>query len=216
MKLTGETFARGARWITVPLMVLPLACTGEIGGAASGGGTGSMSSRAPGSPGSGPGGMSSTVSCTVPSPGPSPLRRLTHREYDNTVRQLLGDTSDPAKTFAPEEEAFGFDNSAEARGVTPLLAEQYMNAAEQLAAHAAPNLSKLMGCDPAATGTGDSCVSQFIQSFGKRAFRRPVQPDEAKRLTTVFTTGRTKYGATMGVQLMLQAILQSPHFLYRV
>ena len=73
-----------------------------------------------------------------------------------------------------------------------------------------------MGCDPAATGTGDSCVSQFIQSFGKRAFRRPVQPDEAKRLTAVFTTGRTKYGATMGVQLMLQAILQSPHFLYRV
>ena len=50
------------------------------------------------------------------------------------MRQLLGDTSDPAKAFAPEEEAFGFDNSAEARGVTPLLAEQYMNAAEKLAA----------------------------------------------------------------------------------
>src|SRR4029078_1587180 len=126
--------------------------------------------------------------CASPAPGSSPLRRLTHREYDNTVRQLLGDTSDPAKAFASEEESFGFDNSAESRGVTPLLAEQYMNAAEQLATNAASNLPKLMGCDPAAAA-GDACVSQFIQTFGKRAFRRPVRPEEEKRLAAVFATG---------------------------
>ena len=40
MKLTGETFVRGTRWITVSLLVLPLACTGEIGGAVAGAGTG--------------------------------------------------------------------------------------------------------------------------------------------------------------------------------
>ena len=58
------------------------------------------------------------------------MRRLTHREYDNTIQQLLGDATDPAKGFAAEEQVLGFDNNAEARGVTTLLAEQYMNAAE--------------------------------------------------------------------------------------
>jgi Protein of unknown function (DUF1592)/Protein of unknown function (DUF1588)/Protein of unknown function (DUF1595)/Protein of unknown function (DUF1587)/Protein of unknown function (DUF1585) len=215
MKLLGRAFGQGARWFMIAPWVLSMACTGEIGPSDFGAPGSQMGSKAPGGGPASAGGATSSVSCTSPSPGPSPLRRLTHREYDNTIRQLLGDTSDPAKAFAPEEEAFGFDNSAEARGVTSLLAEQYMNAAEQLATNAAKDLPKLMGCDPAATA-GDACVSQFIQTFGKRAFRRPVRPEEQKRFADLFATGRTKYGTTMGVQLMLQAILQSPNFLYRV
>ena len=38
-------------------------------------------------------------------PGPSPIRRLTRVEYDNTVRDLLGDDSHPSRDFPPEEEA---------------------------------------------------------------------------------------------------------------
>src|SRR4051794_36028816 len=102
MKLRGSTFGQGARRIGIVPMLLLAACTGEIG-ASSYGPPGSTSSRVPGGSTSGTPGATTQVSCTSPSPGPSPLRRLTHREYDNTIRQLLGDTSDPAKAFAPEE-----------------------------------------------------------------------------------------------------------------
>jgi len=100
MKLVGRAFARGALGVLIaPLIV---GCTGEIG-ASSSSAPGSTTSRAGGGPGSGAPGATSAVSCTSPSPGPSPLRRLTHREYDNTVRQLLGDTSDLAKAFVRRE-----------------------------------------------------------------------------------------------------------------
>src|SRR4029434_4111012 len=71
-------------------------------------------------------------------PGPSPIRRLNRVEYDNTVRDLLGDDSHPSSAFPPEEEALGFDNQATTLGVTELLAEKYQEAAEALAAGAAP------------------------------------------------------------------------------
>jgi hypothetical protein len=58
------------------------------------------------------------------STGPSPLRRLTNHEYDNTIRDLLGDTTAPATTFAEAGQALGFDNNADILNVNELLAEQ--------------------------------------------------------------------------------------------
>ena len=52
-------------------------------------------------------------------PGAAIVRRLTRFEYDNTVRDLLADTSGIAKTFAKEEVAYGFDNNAASLSVSP-------------------------------------------------------------------------------------------------
>ncbi|MEM9488573.1 MAG: DUF1587 domain-containing protein, partial [Myxococcota bacterium] len=80
-------------------------------------------------------------------PGPSPLRRLTRVEYNATIFQLLGDISQPADRFPPDEEANGFDNQATALVVSPLLAEQYMQVAEDLAAaHSETLLGDLPAC----------------------------------------------------------------------
>src|SRR5262245_51579898 len=71
---------------------------GGSGDAADGGGTTSPSGEAP--------------RCNTPAVGPSPLRRLTHAEYDNTVRDLLGDSSHPAQDFADDVQIGLFDNTA--------------------------------------------------------------------------------------------------------
>ena len=42
--------------------------------------------------------------------GEAPLRRLTNEEYDNTIADLLGDTSRPAQAFPPESAIHGFKN----------------------------------------------------------------------------------------------------------
>src|SRR5689334_23149416 len=68
--------------------------------------------------------------CTTPKPGAAPVRRMTRFEYNNTVRDLLGDTTSPAQSFALEEEALGFNNNAANLVTSAALAEKYMQAAE--------------------------------------------------------------------------------------
>ena len=157
-------------------------------------------------------------------PGPSPIRRLTRVEYNNTVYQLLGDTSSPADTFPHDEEAAGFDNQAAALVVSPLLAEHYMGAAEALAgAHAMTLMGQQTptciepGLDP------DSCrveVEAFIRSFGMRAYRRPMTNEEVAVYLDIFdegtTLGESDYAPEVGVEMIMEGMLQSPHFLYRV
>src|ERR1700682_1147163 len=79
------------------------------------------------------------------------LRRLTHSEYNNTVRDLLGDYSRPADRFPPEDFVNGFQNQLRTQGVPPLLAEAYSAAAEKVALHAfrAGDVNGLGPCKPA-------------------------------------------------------------------
>ncbi|MGB8223530.1 MAG: DUF1592 domain-containing protein [Polyangiales bacterium] len=148
----------------------------------------------------------------------TPIRRLTRFEYNNTVRDLLGDTSNPADVLPPEEEVAGFNNQAAALTSSDLLVEQYMKVAEEVSARAIGNLDTLLpDCDPGIDGS-DACALSFIRGFGKRAFRRPLAQAEVDRLKSVFDwaihdpdLGRFEDG----IQIVIEALLQSPSFLYR-
>jgi len=156
-------------------------------------------------------------------PGPAPIRRLTRVEYNNTVYQLLGDTSWPANAFPPDEQALGFDNQATALVVSPLLAEHYLGAAEALAHAHGP---KLLGQLPACVGDSISALKcsadalTFIREFGKLAYRRPLTDAEVAIYDGLFqdgtTLGQEPYTPQVGVEMIVEAMLQSPHFLYRV
>ena len=63
------------------------------------------------------------------------VRRLTHSQYDHTVRDLLGDQIQPASGFPKEDFVNGFKNQLEGQGISPLQAEAYGKAAERLARH---------------------------------------------------------------------------------
>jgi hypothetical protein len=161
--------------------------------------------------------------CEAVEPGPAPIRRLTRVEYNNTVFQLFGDNSQPANAFPPDEEAGGFDNQADVLVVSPLLAENYQSAAENLAVTHTPTLmQQLPNCQGGAVDE-TSCTSDadaFVRSFGKLVFRRPLTDEEVQKYVNLFVQGTTldqvPYSPNMGVQLVAQAMLQSPHFLYRV
>ncbi len=144
-------------------------------------------------------------------PGPSTIRRMTRWEYNNTVRDLLGDSTRPADRFVEEEEAAGFKNNADALTVSALLAEQYLTAAESLAARATSDMAGLLGCSPDA-----DCIRSFLGRFGERAYRRPLGAEERDRLFALYDAGRTQFDSKTGVEWVLQAMLQSSHFLYRV
>lgn len=143
--------------------------------------------------------------------GPAPLRRLTRVEYNNTVEDLLGDVSKPADAFPQDEKLGGF---AEGASVSPLLAELYQAAAEALAASAIAKLSVLSPCTPELSGDA-ACAREFIEAFGKKAFRRPLLPTETDELFALYAAERKVESWESSIELVIAAILQSPRFLYR-
>lgn len=150
--------------------------------------------------------------CDEPSAAPGRLRRLTHLEYNNTVRDLLGDTSAPADAFPIDERIGHFDaNTLAPVGV--LAVENYMKAASALAETAVQDIDALVDCDPAEIGDL-ACAEQFIEDFGRRVFRRPLTADEKDALLQLHVS-ESEAGFAAGIELVLTAMLQSPHFLYR-
>jgi hypothetical protein len=141
------------------------------------------------------------------------MRRLTHTEYDNTVADLLGDTTHPALQFAADTQVGLFDNTAAAQTVPVLLADQYLQAAADLA-QGVSNVNTLIGCDPAGT-TGATCVGTFIKRFGRRAYRRPLATDEVSSLMKIYTDTTAAADAPTGVRGAIAAVLASPNFLFR-
>ena len=152
------------------------------------------------------------------SPGASPLRRLTNTEYDNTVADLLGDTTAPATTFPGETTSTqGYDTFATGLGVSVTHARSLLTAAEALATAAVRDkLTTLLGgCDVATSGE-ETCVRTFVTTFGERAFRRPLTEAEVARFTQLQASVRATHDFPSSIRLTLEAFLLSPDFLYRV
>ena len=105
-----------------------------------------------------------TVCTGKPTPGDSPIRRLNRSEYNNTIGDLLGDSANPADEFPPEEIGNGFGNEAASLGVSRLLAENYLSAAQGIAERATADANKfgvVVGCG-FGKASGDACSKTFI------------------------------------------------------
>ena len=152
------------------------------------------------------------------SPGGSPLRRLTNAEYNNTVADLLGETTAPAAAFPGETTSTqGYDTFATGLGVSVTHARHFLTAAEALATTAVRDkLATLLGgCDVATAGE-DTCLRTFVTSFGERAFRRPLTEAEVARFTQLQGSVRATHDFPSSIRLTIEAFLMSPDFLYRV
>jgi hypothetical protein len=140
------------------------------------------------------------------------LRRLTHSQYNNSVRDLLKETSDPASQFPTEDYVNGFKNQYQALSISPILAEAYSQAAERLAANAfrRGDARGLIPCKP--TSDDDStCKAKFIRTFGRRAFRRPLEAEEIARYQAIFNIEK---GFLAGAQAVIETMLQSPSMVF--
>jgi hypothetical protein len=70
-------------------------------------------------------------------PGRAPaLHRLNRAEYANAVRDLIAVDIDPHAMLPPDEQAFGFENNAEALSMQPALLDRYVSAASAIARRA--------------------------------------------------------------------------------
>jgi Protein of unknown function (DUF1592)/Protein of unknown function (DUF1588)/Protein of unknown function (DUF1587)/Protein of unknown function (DUF1585)/Protein of unknown function (DUF1595) len=147
---------------------------------------------------------------TGPKTADPELRRLTHSQYNHTVRDLLGDQTNPANQFPAEDFINGFRNQIQGQSLSPLLIEGYSAAAERLARSAfrGGDTHGLIPCKPSA-----ACRVRFVREFGLKAFRRPLDLDELTRYVTLMASDSD---FLKGAQLVVEAMLQSPNFLFRL
>lgn len=164
----------------------------------------------------------------IDNPGFEPLRRLTHTEYDNTIRDLFGVDLGLARRFTSEMTGeTGFENSAGTLFLQPALMERYIAAAERLVEEALPDRPAdaaqrrtLRSVFPARLREGvgqDEAAGRILRNFLKRAFRRPPTDVEMGRALAKYRqdrrAGRSFEQAVKGV---VAAALISPNFLFHV
>jgi hypothetical protein len=152
--------------------------------------------------------------------GSSPVRRLSRIEYDNMVRDLGVDpgNTQPATQFVTEQKidtgkAGNFNTNAYATISGTLINQQYLEAAESLAAATVASSSALAAILPCTTKDA-SCASQFITSWANRAFRGQVDSDETTALNTLYANVSAQFDFPTGIQAIIEAVLTSPHFLF--
>lgn len=75
----------------------------------------------------------------------------------------------------------------------------------------------LITCRPEEAANPTDCARTILRPFVTRAFRRPATDDEIERLARLVVLA-AKEGDSFerGIQLALQAVLVSPHFLFRI
>jgi hypothetical protein len=174
---------------------------------------------------------------------PAPVRRLNRWEYGGSIRALFP-KSFPANAeingwrYDDHQLAFkrpanaeasnlhivndmykdpathGFENRARKLNPTDLLLETYDDYAIMIAEQATRDGSdQFLPC----TEKTLDCGKKFIDSFGKKAFRRPLASDEKDRYYKYFDQEMKDGGSfDAAVHLTLQLFLQAPQFLYRI
>ena len=163
----------------------------------------------------------------VPLPSSAHAIRLTHAQWENTVRDLLHLAAAPglSSSFpadpAPPGDRFG--TAADSLLVTSALWHEYRRAAEALAELVVTTPSTLEALLPPAAKSGDDVearTSAFVEDFLPRAYRRPVTPAEVAAAVALgnraAASDATSEPFLLRVRWILAGVLQSASFLYRL
>lgn len=207
---------RSKRWLLggacLCVGVSSVACNGQLGPQTEGGLQGD--SRGPGS-GDGDGDGDAVA---VPiDPGTKGIHRLNTNEYNSTVADVFGTSLQPATANWRGGELEGFDNMASVLGIDATQYERYLNAAEDVVSDVLGNETLRDRLIPCSTQDDAACVRSILETSGLRIFRRPLAEEELTTYSNVYYDARElgdDHYASAG--LMIQALLSSAEFLYRI
>lgn len=235
----------GGRWVGISwLCCLALSCgrssrhdgqshvVGSMPGAGTGGKTGGAGAGAAGA-GNAAGGRAAAGGSAVGGAGGSagdpelssvaldgtPLYtrvpRLTVSQWEHAVTDILRFPAahDLSQGFVrPQTGVTDFDNNEKLLYVDATNFADFESGAEAAAALATDSVESL-----GLLYDGNDAAG-FVSTLGRRAFRRPLSDAEQTAYVAMFARGEELYGNGFahGAALVIRAMLQSPHFLYRV
>lgn len=185
-------------------------------------------------------------SLTENNPGRVVIRRLSHREYQYTIQDLMGVNFDTHAFFPSDGSGgSGFDNYARTLFFTPLKLERYYEAAEQIVeeAYAKSELWTAIVPQPYAPSLWDrtllwlkgiftdldplehpmQAAEKVLIPFATKTYRRFLKPEEKDDLIHLFQqvyagsdSLSTSERFDVSIKEGLKMLLISPQFLYKV
>ncbi len=187
------------------------ACSGRIGDGHS------AQTGAGGSSGGGSGGTATAGGINLSgSPQYYRLVRLTNAQWGQTVQSVLNLAAPSGLDQSLQDPVSGttdFTNNELVLDVNQESWADFQTAAETLADQVTNDATALSRVYAGSDAAG------FIQTLGRRAYRRPLTAAEQASYTTLFNQGSTLSGTrstfAKGASLVIRAMLQSPYFLYR-
>lgn len=205
------------------LSLLAAACTANVTGPGPGGDNGATPGSTGGTNGGGgsgaiPGLPDGTMGKLKLTGAPAYYRviRLTNEQWTNSVQSVLGLASPPTQAEGFQNAVSGttdFTNNELVLDVDSRGWSDYQAAAEALAKQVAADAAQLSKLYSGTDGAG------FIAAVGRRIYRRPLTADETAAYQKLFDQGPSFSGNlsnfAKGASLVLEAMLQSPYFLYR-
>lgn len=151
-------------------------------------------------------------------PAPARLRLLLARQYRSSVAYLLGDAAAAAAETPPDSALNGFESIGAAQlALGDQAIDTYEKSARKIAATADDaTLAAYHTCVP--TGADDlACHKEFVQNFGRVAWRRSLTQAEIDRYGAVARDAGLAFGNfETGREYAVAGLLQSPYFLYQV
>ena len=79
-----------------------------------------------------------------------------------------------------------------------------------------PTRRRIFSCRPLTPAEARPCAQQIIGRLGTIAYRRPMTANDTKALLTFYDAGARDGGFEVGVRTALEAMLASPHFIFRI
>lgn len=153
-----------------------------------------------------------------PGMGVSPLQPLTKQQIASSTRFLFSGIAEPGLQEAlgflpPDGRAGGFPSNAEVPSdLSAIDGTQIFAEKAAVAAMAAFNTWR--PCDPA---DGEAaCASTIVRTLGRRTYRRSLTDEETTKLDALFAAGKALGSFSDGVHTLVEALLQSPSFLFRI
>jgi hypothetical protein len=136
--------------------------------------------------------------------GESPISAITAEEYANSVADVLGIAGADLGSLPPDGSLDGFSTNV-ASPREPNVAGPYELVAIGIATRFTGE--RIDECPDS------TCIEAFVRSRGAALYRRPLTSEEVTAYTALYGGGGDH---TVGLTLVVQALLQSPNFLYRV
>ena len=198
-RLRIGTAGFGAAGVMAAALLLSSCTPAEMGAAPSSGGKSSAAAEAAG--------------------GPVGMRRLTQKQYEQTIADLFGRDIIVGGLFEPDIRDGGLlavgagQVSVAASGVA-----QYNMTARNIAAQVVDekNRAVLVGCTPAAANKADdACARAFLSRVGKFLYRRPLSEAELQtRVAAAAEATKLRGNFYLGLETSLATLLVSPQFLF--
>jgi hypothetical protein len=181
--------------------------TGGSGNGSSTGGSSGSSGSSGTSGSSGSSGSGTTIACQQGIPATTQIPRMLNRQYDAVVRDLLGETTVGTSGQAPSQQLFADFTGSMTDDAWRLY--QQVGAAIAHDVISGPNKAMFVNCDT----TQAACLTTTVQTFGRKAFRRPMTDTEVSTFVSELQ-GVMPAGTSDDIsEAALYTFLVSPSFL---